>query len=294
MWKPFQAVLHVDPSDSSCLLSVVRPRSKLVLCLTGCALLWASLILLKASPTLNFPRWTFARPQNFLDGCRHVYIDMGTNIGVQIRKLYQPELYKNAPVLALFREIFGNDTARVCSVGFEANPVHDTYLREFEAYCVKRGWRVKIFTSTAVSTEDGNVSFFMEPGNDARNQWGASLEAGRHRVNVTVASVNLESWIKRYVFTRVIPLGSTPPKIMIKSDIEGHDPTVLTNLILNGVYCSIDLILGEHLSAGFRESLSQLQKFAPSCKTKLLYMDDETYFQSRFPFRIPNEVKPFP
>src|SRR5689334_7871726 len=55
--------------------------------------------------------------ENFLDGCRYVYIDLGTNIGIQIRKLYEPHLYPNALVLPLFKEIFGNHSHEVCSIG---------------------------------------------------------------------------------------------------------------------------------------------------------------------------------
>ncbi|CAF1171105.1 unnamed protein product [Adineta steineri] len=75
---------------------------------------------------------------------------MGTNIGIQIRKLYEPQLYPNASVVPLFKRIFGKHTKEVCSVGFEANPIHSNYLKEFEKYCLKRKYRVKIYTSTAV------------------------------------------------------------------------------------------------------------------------------------------------
>lgn len=33
-----------------------------------------------------------------LNGCRHVYIDVGSNMGVQIRKLFEPERYPKAEV----------------------------------------------------------------------------------------------------------------------------------------------------------------------------------------------------
>ena len=45
--------------------------------------------------------------KHFLDGCHHVYLDMGTNTGVQIRKLYQPHLFPNASVLPIFDKFFG-------------------------------------------------------------------------------------------------------------------------------------------------------------------------------------------
>ena len=43
--------------------------------------------------------------ENFLDGCRHVFLDMGTNTDVQIRKLYEPHLFPNASVLPIFDKI---------------------------------------------------------------------------------------------------------------------------------------------------------------------------------------------
>ena len=223
-----------------------------------------------------------------LDGCRYVYIDMGTNIGIQIRKLYEPHLYPNAPVLPLFQEMFGNSSNEVCSVGFEANPLHDSYLKEFEAYCLKRGWRVKIFTSTAVSVTDGNVTFFIHPGDEKNNQWGASLEAGGKTANVTVPSINIVAWMKKTVLNRKLPPGLLPSKVMMKTDIEGHDQAVLANLLLSSLYCSIDLIYGEHLVAEFQNAVALFQRYSEWCKTKLIYMDDESYYQTRFPFVFHN------
>ena len=39
--------------------------------------------------------------------CKHIYLDLGTAIGVQIRKLYQPQLYPKATALEAFDEDFG-------------------------------------------------------------------------------------------------------------------------------------------------------------------------------------------
>ena len=35
------------------------------------------------------PQPSVAPPKSMLDGCDRVYVDVGTNIGVQIRKLYE-------------------------------------------------------------------------------------------------------------------------------------------------------------------------------------------------------------
>jgi hypothetical protein len=45
--------------------------------------------------------------ENELDGCYHVYLDVGSNVGVQVRKLFEPDLYPDAPVLEVFNSVFG-------------------------------------------------------------------------------------------------------------------------------------------------------------------------------------------
>jgi hypothetical protein len=222
--------------------------------------------------------------ENFLDGCQYIYIDLGTNIGIQIRKLYEPFFYPKAFVLPLFQKIFGNQTKEVCSIGFEANPAHDSYLKEFENYCLKRKWRVKIFTSTAVNIVNKNVSFYTQPANILYNQWASSLRADPNKTEVTVSSIDIASWFKEKVLNRKIPSDLGSSRIMMKIDIEDHDAIVLTHLIFSGVYCSIDLIYGEHFNHEFQNAVSVLKRYSNSCKTELVYMDDELYHNLRIPF----------
>lgn len=98
---------------------------------------------------------------NELDGCFHVYLDVGSNVGVQVRKLFESELYPDAPVLKVFDHYFGSpsekgwqfelfkmvtswnvvleirmivgtrDNRAVCAVGFEPNPHHSKHLKVF-------------------------------------------------------------------------------------------------------------------------------------------------------------------
>ena len=94
-------------------------------------------------------------PVNMLDGCYHVYLDVGSNIGIQVRKLYEPEKYPDAPFIRLFEDYFGNMTHRrqqnnhwaaadtVCAVGFEPNPHHTKILTGTENLkysCKKSCW----------------------------------------------------------------------------------------------------------------------------------------------------------
>ena len=111
-------------------------------------------------------------PQNPLDGCYHVYLDVGSNIGVQIRKLFEPEKYPNATVLQIFDKNFGSINERqheysenggiVCAIGFEPNPRHTEYLKQIESSYNQCGWRVLFLTETAVSDHNGIGKFYSK------------------------------------------------------------------------------------------------------------------------------------
>ena len=49
---------------------------------------------------------------DILDGCYHVYLDVGSNLGIQVRKLFEPSLYPKAKINRYFNILFGNDTVR--------------------------------------------------------------------------------------------------------------------------------------------------------------------------------------
>lgn len=94
--------------------------------------------------------------------CSHFYFDMGTNMGVQIRKLYQPEHFSKAPVIPIFDKFFGADRKRVCAVGFEPNIAHVSKLKMLEASYELQGFPVVIFTLTGLSHENGIITFYHE------------------------------------------------------------------------------------------------------------------------------------
>ena len=58
--------------------------------------------------------------ENPLDGCLHVFIDLGSNRGLQIRKLYEAHMFPLAPVQPLYEKYFGKPEDRnlqeICSV----------------------------------------------------------------------------------------------------------------------------------------------------------------------------------
>ncbi len=103
-----------------------------------------------------------------------IYLDVGSNIGVQIRKLYNPELFPGASVLDIFDEYFGSVRTNTCAVGFEPNIAHTPYLTKLNKYFTKKSLPAMIYTGIAVAARDGWACFFDEAGSD-HMQWGASL-----------------------------------------------------------------------------------------------------------------------
>ena len=134
---------------------------------------------------------------NMLDGCYHVYIDVGSNLGVQVRKLMEPSKYPDANnTLRLFNFLFGNETVRtqpmdggdsyMCVVGFEPNSHLTQYLRKVESSYNKCGWRVKFLTETGVSDHYGTTQFYSD-GELNKYEWGGGILP--HKI-ITVAKDN--------------------------------------------------------------------------------------------------------
>ena len=161
--------------------------------------------------TLNEPKAMYANTN-----CTLFYIDVGTNIGVQIRKLYEPLRYSNAPVLAIFDKYFGDRRGEVCAIGIELNPSHTTRLHALEShYKADCGYNVKIFTETAASVRSENTTFWSDNQWD-NLEWGAStLKTGTHveGTQQTVRTMNLA----RFLQEEIIPYAKT---IVMKLDVE--------------------------------------------------------------------------
>ena len=118
--------------------------------------------------------------------CKHLYFDLGTNVAIQIRKLYEPHLFPGSPVHSIFQRLYNRNQEEgqgyvrtdVCTFGFEANPLWTSPLQTIESEYIKRGFPIVIFTEPAVHSHGRNISFYMEPAEDVKNrEWGASLKA---------------------------------------------------------------------------------------------------------------------
>lgn len=172
-----------------------------------------------------------------VDGCCHVFVDVGSNIGVQVRKVFEPHRYPNAEFHPVFDSLFGNQKDRktsVCAIGLEANPNHSPRLRAIESAYAAHGWRAQFLTPVAASTEDGNITFYVDNSHERvakGTQWWAStvshrynrgkLAAEQSAASVQVPAVDLSGLLQRNVLTRRLPSDCSIGRVMMKIDVEG-------------------------------------------------------------------------
>jgi hypothetical protein len=245
-------------------------------------------------------------------GCEHVYLDVGTNIGVQLRKLYEPHRYKDAPVLGIFKDMFGAARQRcgVCSVGIEPNPRHGDRLDEVQRQLTSIGARVAILKAAA-SDAEGTTTLNTGIDDFKWNDLGASVAGWALPTQpgaATVRTLDLSRVIHR-LHRRLQEqhgLNRGASRLVMKLDIEGLEYRVAPHLILTQAFCMIDLIFMEQhprvfnqlpsnaASHGLRPKESgillahqlvraitqyALAARSPSsdCQTRVLTLDDETH-----------------
>ena len=229
------------------------------------------------------------RPE--LKDCLYLYIDVGTNIGVQIRKLFEPHRYPQAAVLPIFNEHFGherNKSSSLCAIGFEMNPRHTRRLQALEEHYNKNcGYKVQIFTEIAASVKDGEADFWTD-GDEEHHEWGATtnfqaLDTSKPNMRKhRVGSLDLST----FLLQALLPCAK---HVVMKLDIEGSEHNVLPRLMLSGAFCKIDLLFLEthdwsyspeqRTVVNVAKGLSPSFTSAAGCNTQVEYLDDESYLR---------------
>jgi len=209
-----------------------------------------------------------------------VYIDAGSNIGVQVRKLFQPDKYPNAnaQVIHLYKKHFSAGTT--CSVGFEANPRHSVRLSSLQRAYHACGWRAIFYLATAAATSDGLSNIMVLEDGDSE-YWGAHMnEWGGGQKGETITTIDLGKYINEVVATR---RRHGRGRVGMKIDIEASEFTVLPHLIRTGALCHISFMymewhpdLQKHISKEVIKGI--LASYANStCRSEIHEIDDETY-----------------
>jgi len=244
--------------------------------------------------------------ESWASGCSSIYVDIGSNVGVQIRKLFEPSKYPGSTILREFDNLFGlpeirtkaSNETKLCAIGFEANPQMVDRLQTIEKAYNANGWKVKFMVPFAVSDVDNkDVTFFVD-GDTGVNQWGSSIMNWqgpnglnpRHRKNmsaVNVKTLDMARFLEKEIFS------VNPKTVVMKMDIEGSEFIVLPELIRRGHLCR------EHVTKIYIEWHNRFQPNGTTAKEQLMYdignqtcqsgkspisgLDDESYRQDGQP-----------
>lgn len=261
--------------------------------------------------------------KKYADDCYNVYLDVGSNIGVQVRKLFEPERYPGAPVLPLFDIYFGKDNRAqtTCAFGIEPNGMHTQYLQKVEAYLKSQQFKCTFFTNTAASLSSGSTTLHRHSVDS--NGVGGSLlidkleseQLSRSKLKKAtilteeIKTMDLGNFITAHISSRQIPdmrdeVGS-PPSIVMKMDVEGYEYELLPSLLISGALCNVDCIFIEwhnnHMKNSqdaqrYREIRKAVEVIIKNekrvkCKTVLRELDDESYVKDGVPLLTRTEKK---
>jgi hypothetical protein len=205
--------------------------------------------------TINQPPIsTTPRKPKLADGCHSVYLDLGSNIGVQVRKLFEPEKYPNCESIAYFERVLGPIEDRrlpgaICVFGFEPNPIHLPRLREIETcYNNKKGWKVKFFPLAVSNTNDDHLKFYLDHAKQHQH-WMATLFPGGQyhdpdQKPIIVNSIDIGEFVMSEIIGRDLGTeykGKWKPTIYAKFDIEGGEYSALASLLFKGALCHMTI-----------------------------------------------------
>lgn len=253
-------------------------------------------------------------PGLWKDCSKGIYLDIGSNVGVQIRKLYNAHQFPDAPVLPVFEKVFGSDRAGVCAIGVEANPHHTAYLQTLNSYFFEQGYPAIILTEVAASTRSGRASFFLDPNSPV--EWGASLTSGAWQTNnngsvkADVELLNLPSFIAdvvRPILKQELHTAGVLPPVAMKLDVEGEEYSLVPGLMLSGGLCDLSTVFLEvHPAQHVRNNsgapamtmpemqaaFAKLRAASPQCRVEISNLDDESYLDGKeIPLPVHNNTR---
>ncbi|XP_052773581.1 uncharacterized protein LOC128212256 [Mya arenaria] len=224
---------------------------------------------------------------NAVRECRYVFLDLGSSKGVQVRKLFEPNLYPNASIIPVFDQVFGNISERqkyACAFGFEANPRHMKRLKFIEESYKNKGFQVNFYNLAVSDRDNAIVTIFSETNFNL--DWGAGIldKAINNKAKMTMYKVHTVD-IVTFIVETINPLKSKA--VFMKMDIEGSEYLVLPYMIKNRILCkNIITSAGIEIHEWARKPLNMsldMSKLKQNLKqqscvpTSVIPLDDESY-----------------
>jgi hypothetical protein len=251
------------------------------------------------------------------DGCYHIFIDLGANIGVNARFLFQPHLYPDAQFIheEIFGPVFGSavqrDNRDFCVFSWEPNPNHRKRWENLTESYQRMNWRITYFNA-GVGDHDGSIHFY-HLNDEAFQEFGFTFSPPPRNRKFTMESVPLiriSDWLWNEIWQRELPTSvygnysEKGPKVVMKMDIELMEYVVLPDLLLSGALCNnVHLLFGEfHFikdrfpfntpyvslrnrkdARVFFQNLMSIHSVSHNCLTNMIWQDSEAYLHDGMP-----------
>jgi len=193
------------------------------------------------------------------DGCHHVFLDLGANIGVHARFLFERKHYPKAQYHSIFDMWFGADRRLVCVFAFEPNPQHYARHHALERHFGSRGLVYHMFPF-AVAETNGTMKMYPNARRETLFTGNPSQGVGFSMVNresnregaeskynfdgtqevLTLQTIDITEFVDHHVIGRRLPIKvdqDKPPAVVVKMDVEGAEFDILDAMVDRDVLC---------------------------------------------------------
>jgi hypothetical protein len=252
-----------------------------------------------------------------LDDCPLLFLDVGSNIGMHTRFLYEPALYgDDHPYAKVFDDHFGRarDGSRSCSLGFEPNPQHRPRHQALALAYARRGWRYKCFFAAVSGQRSAPLTFYdhdkgkhqgwsfsiKKPELDGPLQYflkyfemlvGSKKLRGESARKFVVPSLNLAKFVLDFVSPK-------HERVLMKLDVEGSEYSVVPDMLKSRAFKHFTLVTAEFhphycpMEAGGTMwsadrcrafEVRAVQEIATQSRATMVFIDDESFLHDGKP-----------
>ncbi len=176
--------------------------------------------------------------------CNTIYIDMGTNTGVQLLKWFWITDFSASKVFMLFKQhtlnAEGGHLDHTCAIGFEPNPLHTDTLTTLSTYLGMLRKKNYIYTPVGVGANNDSFPFYLDnrPKPNPLGFYGAGFHDGKSKNHVEERNLgNVPNIDIAALITHIGEMSyksnkkNKLPKIIIKCDIEGQEYKIIPELL---------------------------------------------------------------
>tara|TARA_B100000945_G_C20374252_1_gene593731 strand:- start:619 stop:1230 length:612 start_codon:yes stop_codon:yes gene_type:complete len=196
--------------------------------------------------------------------CRNFYFDLGTNVGIQIDKLYNQSC--QSPLQKIFAKVYSK-RSEVCTFGFEPNPNHVTVLQSLSQKYLDFGYYIYIYHAFA-GIENTVSHLYLNPDfayGKSNHLWTAGHKKQHNNNNtpIHIPTINI---------LPILQSISSNSNVVVKMDIEHDEKVILPALNRSHLLCKIKYLVVEW--HGSRTILNNVKHTMSCNNTQIIEIDD--------------------